>query len=211
MRMPAFVAAALFAAGIGFAGSAAAEVATGNVNMRSGPGTGYARVGVVPRGGYIDVLTCRGNWCQVVYRGQRGWVSANFIGGGPRYAEPDYGPVYVEPPIYAEPPIIIFRDRDRDWPRRHWDHDGRRDRDHDRHRGRDRDGRPGDGPRGDGDRDGRRGDGDRPRFGRPDNDGGRRGGDGDRPRFERPGGERGGPDGRRGGRPCMPGEGRSCD
>jgi hypothetical protein len=63
---------------------AAPAYATGNVNVRSGPGTGYSRVDVLRRGEQVDVQQCRGSWCYVEKRGPDGWVSANYLsrGGG---------------------------------------------------------------------------------------------------------------------------------
>jgi hypothetical protein len=69
-------AAALMAA----AGSAAAApgVATGNVNLRTGPGAGYARIATIPAGARVNVFRCA-RWCEVAYAGQRGWASASYI------------------------------------------------------------------------------------------------------------------------------------
>ena len=63
---------------------AAPAFATGNVNVRSGPGTGYSRVDTLRRGEQVDVLECRGSWCFIEKRGPDGWVSANYLsrGGG---------------------------------------------------------------------------------------------------------------------------------
>jgi len=64
---------------------AAPAFATGNVNVRSGPGTGYSRVDTLRRGEQVDVQYCRGSWCYVEKRGPDGWVSANYLsrsGGG---------------------------------------------------------------------------------------------------------------------------------
>ena len=64
---------------------AAPAYASGNVNVRSAPGTGYARIDVLYRGQEVDVQYCRGSWCFVEKRGPDGWVSANYLsrsGGG---------------------------------------------------------------------------------------------------------------------------------
>ncbi|UYO00985.1 MAG: SH3 domain-containing protein [Devosia sp.] len=62
-------------------------VATGNVNVRTGPGTGYAKVGTLSTGEAVDVKQCQGNWCFVDRSGGTdGWVSKNYLaatsGGG---------------------------------------------------------------------------------------------------------------------------------
>jgi hypothetical protein len=64
------------------AASAAPAVATGNVNVRSGPGTGYRVVDTLRRGESVDIQYCRGSWCFVEKRGPDGWVSANYLGQG---------------------------------------------------------------------------------------------------------------------------------
>lgn len=53
---------------------AAADVAytTGNVNLRTGPGTTYGRVATLAAGLRVNVLTCQSNWCRVGYQGMRG-------------------------------------------------------------------------------------------------------------------------------------------
>lgn len=55
-------------------------VATGSVNVRTGPGTGYAKVGVLTAGEYVDVKQCQGSWCFVDRSsGTDGWASANYL------------------------------------------------------------------------------------------------------------------------------------
>lgn len=55
-------------------------VATGAVNVRTGPGTGYAKVGALSSGEYVDVKQCQGSWCFVDRNaGTDGWVSANYL------------------------------------------------------------------------------------------------------------------------------------
>ncbi len=67
--------------------SAAPGIATGTVNVRTGPGTGYAKVGTLPSGEVVDVKQCQGSWCFVDRDGGTdGWVSKNYLaaydGGG---------------------------------------------------------------------------------------------------------------------------------
>ena len=55
-------------------------VATGSVNVRTGPGTGYAKVGALTAGEYVDVKQCQGSWCFVDRNsGTDGWVSGNYL------------------------------------------------------------------------------------------------------------------------------------
>ena len=64
------------------AASAAPAVASGNVNVRSGPGTGFRVIDTLRRGESVDVQYCRGSWCFVEKRGPDGWVSANYLRSG---------------------------------------------------------------------------------------------------------------------------------
>ncbi len=61
---------------------AAPAYVTSNVNVRSGPGTGYGVVDTLRRGEQVDVQQCRGSWCYVQKRGPDGWVSANYLSAG---------------------------------------------------------------------------------------------------------------------------------
>jgi uncharacterized protein YraI len=70
------------------AANAAPGTATGNVNVRSGPGTGYAVVDTLRRGDTVDVQRCQGSWCYVVKPGPDGWVSASYLSAGGRPVNP---------------------------------------------------------------------------------------------------------------------------
>ena len=59
--------------------------ATGSVNVRTGPGTGFAIVDRLQTNQVVQVRQCQSNWCYVEKAGPDGWVSASFlarIGGG---------------------------------------------------------------------------------------------------------------------------------
>lgn len=70
--------------------------ATANVNMRSGPSTGYPAVTVIPYGAPVTINGCMSsvNWCDVSFAGGRGWVSGNYVQASYRsnrvYVAPDY-------------------------------------------------------------------------------------------------------------------------
>ncbi|HEY0032248.1 MAG TPA: SH3 domain-containing protein [Devosia sp.] len=70
---------------------AAPAYVTGNINVRSGPGTGYSVIDTVRRGQRVDVEYCRGSWCYVEKRGPDGWVSARYLerGGRPGWNDDD--------------------------------------------------------------------------------------------------------------------------
>ena len=72
------IAGAVFALGAGSA-LAASGHATGNVNVRTGPGTGYAKVDTLYRGEQIQIGECRSGWCYVTHSGPDGWASGNYL------------------------------------------------------------------------------------------------------------------------------------
>ncbi len=96
------LAVAALLAGLAFAAPAMAASArtTGDVNVRTGPGTGYARVGTLPAGTRVDLRGCEDNWCNVRGAGLGGWVSANYltnyVGRPPA--------VVIQPRIVVRPP-----------------------------------------------------------------------------------------------------------
>ncbi|SMQ71083.1 Uncharacterized conserved protein YraI [Devosia lucknowensis] len=73
------------------AASAAPAVATSNVNVRSGPGTGFAVVDALRRGERVDVQYCRGSWCYVQKAGPDGWVSSSYLSSGRPSWNDDWG------------------------------------------------------------------------------------------------------------------------
>jgi len=73
-------------------------VATGAVNVRTGPGTGYSKVGTLSSGELVDVKDCQGSWCFVDRNaGTDGWVSANYL--QPTSAQPAPGPSQPDIPF----------------------------------------------------------------------------------------------------------------
>ncbi|MBG1231090.1 SH3 domain-containing protein [Aestuariivirga litoralis] len=86
----------------GIAGASTAEARTAtpttNVNVRSGPGTDYAVLGVLPAGSRVFVGTCSGSWCSVKLGGLSGWASASYLAA-----------TYRPPVVIVRPPILIPR------------------------------------------------------------------------------------------------------
>ena len=68
----------------------ATAYATGSVNVRSGPGTGYYVVDQLYRGERVEVIDCRGSWCRVEKSGPDGWVSARYLGNAGDYNDDYY-------------------------------------------------------------------------------------------------------------------------
>lgn len=180
--------AAVTLAGLPALAQAAPAVSTANVNMRSGPSTGYPPVQVIPAGMRVEIHGClqSANWCDVSFARYRGWVSGSYL-----QAAYSQRRVYVDPQYYRPLgiPTVTFSVGTY-WDRHYRQRDFYRERD----RWRDFDRRmppppmrddrgPGRGPGWDRDRDGRDAGWDRG----PDRDG-----DGDRD-WDRGRDDRGGP------------------
>ena len=78
--------------------TAAPALATTNVNLRAGPGTTYNVIVTIPGGTTIDVAGCNGQWCQVTWQGQNGYVIATSIDQGDADGPSAGGPPPGEPP-----------------------------------------------------------------------------------------------------------------
>ncbi|PXA99236.1 hypothetical protein DMC47_04380 [Nostoc sp. 3335mG] len=75
---------ALFSTAVMLLGSSAAYaqpgIATSGVNVRSGPGTNFTKLGALKTGEVVDVQECQGAWCFVDRQsGKDGWVAANYL------------------------------------------------------------------------------------------------------------------------------------
>lgn len=94
---------------LGLAGPALAApgFATGNVNLRAGPGTNYPQVTVVPSGAGVEIFGClQGySWCDVGFGQVRGWVSSNYL----QYLYEDRRVPLVQDTPRAGVPVITFR------------------------------------------------------------------------------------------------------
>ncbi|MBS0246161.1 MAG: SH3 domain-containing protein [Proteobacteria bacterium] len=97
---------------IASAGIASAATVTNDLNLRSGPGTGYRVVDTMPAGAYVDVIGCGGSWCRVNWRGSVGYASASYLAGG--------GGAYAAAPVYVAPPPVVSFGFGFGGPR--WDH-----------------------------------------------------------------------------------------
>ena len=97
---------------------ASPAVATGSVNVRTGPGINYSRIDTLYPGERVDVQQCKGSWCYVIKSGADGWVSSNYLASAnaPRpsynenYAPPPPSQVYPRPtPVYPRPQQVYPR------------------------------------------------------------------------------------------------------
>lgn len=111
--------------------------ATANVNLRAGPSVSYPAVATVPYGSQVRLYGClpRWSWCDVSWRGIRGWMSGRYLqvqyAGHRRYV-PDVG-VYVGVPFLGFDIGTYWGDyyRDRSWYHDRDRYDGRDYRRHD--------------------------------------------------------------------------------
>jgi uncharacterized protein YraI len=98
LAVPAMLATALIAPGKAAAQSLAVVVT--DLNVRTGPGTGYPRLTTLPGGATVQVFTCTpDNWCDIAWNQVRGWVSGAYLNG---YGAPVYGA--APPPAAVYPP-----------------------------------------------------------------------------------------------------------
>jgi len=84
----------------GLAGASVAEARnvtpTANLNVRSGPGTSYSVLGVLPVGSNVYVGACTDGWCSVKLGGLAGWSNASYL------------EAHIRPPVViVRPPVII--------------------------------------------------------------------------------------------------------
>jgi uncharacterized protein YraI len=91
-------------------------VATGNVNLRMGPGTNHARLTTVPVGAPMLVFGCTASnsWCDVGYGHARGWVSGRYIRpvsyGGPQFQHAGSPVVVIQPQVrFLREPVYVER------------------------------------------------------------------------------------------------------
>ncbi len=58
---------------------AADGIATGNVNVRTGPGVSFSKVDSLYTGESVNIGECQSGWCYVEHDGPDGWVSAGYL------------------------------------------------------------------------------------------------------------------------------------
>ena len=55
------------------------EVNTSSLNVRSGPGTNYSKIGTLAKGSKVDVLSESNGWSKINYNGKEGYVSSQYL------------------------------------------------------------------------------------------------------------------------------------
>lgn len=53
--------------------------ATANVNVRTGPGTGYTKLGILAKGTKVEKLGTSGSWTIINYNGKKAYVSSGYL------------------------------------------------------------------------------------------------------------------------------------
>jgi uncharacterized protein YraI len=112
--------------------AAAPGFATGNVNIRAGPGTDYPVITTISAGSGVEIIGCLSGWawCDVAWAGARGWVAGNYLQAvyqEQRVYLPTYAPRVGLPVVsfsfgywdthYRARPFY----RERDWWRDRWE------------------------------------------------------------------------------------------
>lgn len=85
---------------------AAPAVATADVNMRTGPGTAYQQIAVLPAGARAELHGCveGRTWCDASWNGYRGWVAAAYL-----QVVYSGAPVAVVRAPVAVAPVLVYR------------------------------------------------------------------------------------------------------
>jgi hypothetical protein len=87
-------------AGLAFAYPASV---TDDLNLRTGPGTQYPVITVIPGGAPVHVRSCSAGWCAVTYQTLQGHVSQLYLAA---HAPP---PAVAPPPFVRPPPAVVPR------------------------------------------------------------------------------------------------------
>lgn len=80
---------------------------TSDLNLRSGAGSEYAVIAVMPRGSQVTVQYClsAGTWCYLQWQGYVGWASARYLSTTPPVYQPQ--PQVIQP--QPSPPVVIYQ------------------------------------------------------------------------------------------------------
>lgn len=117
----AWLAGALLLLLTGEAASARLALIESKLNLRQGPGPEHRVIAVMPAGANITVGECRGEWCQVEFRGQRGYASSLHLNNGA--AAFAAAPAQAAPAATKYDPddaVRILNWHDREWRDRYW-------------------------------------------------------------------------------------------
>jgi peptidoglycan/xylan/chitin deacetylase (PgdA/CDA1 family) len=72
-------------------GGAYTRYTTADLNLRSGPGTSYAILAVIPRGTELSITSSSNGWASTAYGGKSGYVSTAYLSSTPPGTSTSYG------------------------------------------------------------------------------------------------------------------------
>lgn len=82
---------------------AAVNVGYGNLNLRSGPGTSYQRIGALPGGEIVLVLSQANGWSRILHSGNKlAYVSSQYLSGSLSSTTARYSAVSLSVPNYKQ-------------------------------------------------------------------------------------------------------------
>ena len=55
------------------------ERTSSNLNLRTGPGTHYPVIAVIPAGSLVDIVSCGHEWCHLIWGGKPGYSDARWL------------------------------------------------------------------------------------------------------------------------------------
>ncbi len=77
---------------------------TSDLNMRTGPGTGFAVQTVVPRCGQVTIISSQDGWHYIAARNRNGWVSGRFVARNDHHCRAAQPPTHIGTPAPTPPP-----------------------------------------------------------------------------------------------------------
>ena len=81
--------------------AATVQVSSGNLNVRSGAGTGYSIVDKLPKGETVVILSNSGGWSRILYHGVKtGYVSNQYLSKGQTQGQ--YAPISLNVPNFKQ-------------------------------------------------------------------------------------------------------------
>lgn len=79
------------------------EVNTNSLNVRSGPGTNYSKLGTLKKGEKVGVLSENNGWSKINYNGKEAYVSSKYLS---KVSTNTPSTPEVTPPVIVIPPVV---------------------------------------------------------------------------------------------------------
>lgn len=83
-------------------------VTTANLNFRTGPGTSYSSMGLIPSGTSVTVNSSTNGWYNVNYSGKTGWCSQNYLVAAPNTPVTPVEPTQPQEPTPPATPVTTM-------------------------------------------------------------------------------------------------------